>query len=180
MDVQKKKVIKDEILSWFKAVVVALIIAWSINSFIIINAKVPSGSMENTIITGDRLIASRLTYKFKDPERLDIVVFESPMDDGVLFVKRVIGLPGETVEIINGELFINGELTEEAYLKDETYGSFGPYEIPEEHYFMLGDNRNNSDDARFWENTYVPIESIKGKATFRYYPNFRWYANDSK
>lgn len=180
MDIQKKQKVKEETVSWIKSIIIALIIAWLINSFIIINAKVPSGSMENTIITGDRLIANRLSYTFGEPERLDIIVFESPDNEEILFVKRVIGLPGDTIEIIKGELFINGELTEEPYVKEEPYGSFGPYIVPEEHYFMMGDNRNNSDDARFWDNTYLSEDAIKGKAIFRYYPTPKLYINHSE
>lgn len=180
MEKQKKDKIKDETISWIKAIVVALIAAWFINSFILINASVPSGSMENTIMTGDRLFANRLAYTFSEPERLDIIVFEAPDENDVLFVKRIIGLPGETVEIIKGDVFINGEQIEEPYLKEEAYGSFGPYTVPEGHYFMMGDNRNSSDDSRMWDNTYLSEDAIKGEAVFRYYPNFRWYVGDSK
>ncbi len=169
MERQKKQKIKDELLSWIQAVLVAIVIAWLINSFIIINATVPSGSMENTILVGDRIIANRLAYKFTEVDRLDIVVFEAPDDPEILFVKRVIGLPGDKIEIIDGQLFINDEMTNEDYLKSGVYGSFGPYNVPENHYFMLGDNRNNSEDSRYWENTYVSEEALKGKVLFRYF-----------
>ncbi len=175
MTTQTKKKVKDELISWIKAIVVALIAAWFINSYIIINATVPTGSMENAILVGDRLIANRLSYNFSGVERLDIIVFEAPDDQEILFVKRVIGLPGETIEIIDGQLFINGEIVEETYLKDEAYGSFGPYEIPEGHYFMLGDNRNNSEDSRYWNNTYVSEDAIKGKVLFRYFKKPKIY-----
>ncbi len=175
MEKQKKQKVKDEIISWVQAIVVAIVIAWFINSFIIINATVPSGSMENTILINDRIIANRLEYKFTDVDRLDIIVFEAPDNPEILFVKRVIGLPNDTVEIINGELFINGEITEEDYLKDGMYGSFGPYEVPDGHYFMLGDNRRNSEDSRYWENTYVDESAIKGKVLLRYFKSPRLY-----
>ncbi len=180
MNIETKKKIKEEAISWTKAIIVALILAWFINSFIIINAKIPSGSMENTIMTGDRIIANRLAYTFSEPERLDIVVFEAPDEDGILFVKRIIGLPGDTIEIKKGDVYINGDLLEEDYLKEDAFGSFGPYTVPEDHYFMMGDNRNNSDDSRMWDNTYVPEEDIKGKAVFRYYPTPKLYINDGK
>ncbi len=175
MTKQTKKKIKDELISWINAIVIAMIAAWAINSYIIINATVPTGSMENSILVGDRLIANRLSYIFGDVERLDIVVFEAPDDPEILFVKRVIGLPGEKIEIIDGELFIDGEFTEEEYLKDSTYGSFGPYEVPENHYLMLGDNRNNSEDSRYWENTYVSEDAFKGKVLFRYFKTPKIY-----
>ncbi len=175
---EKKDKIKDEIISWIKAILIALVAAWLVNNLLIINARVPSGSMENTIMTGDRLFANRLAYTFREPERFDIAVFEAPDEEGVLFVKRVIGLPGDTVEIITGNVYINDELLEEAYLRETPYGSFGPYTVPEEHYFMLGDNRNNSEDARMWDNTYVHKDAIIGKVVVRYFPSIKIYRND--
>lgn len=151
-------------------VLACIVIAKMINSFIIVNARVPSASMETTIMTNDRLVANRLAYIFDDPETNDVIVFVAPDDPEKLFIKRVIGTPGDRVDILEGSLYVNGELVEEPYLKEEMVGSFGPYYVPEDSYFMLGDNRNNSLDARFWANTYVPEDTILGKAMFTYYP----------
>lgn len=163
---------KKEIAEWVVVIVLAIVMAVIINTFLLINALVPSASMENNIMTGDRLFGNRLAYVNNDPERGDIVIFKYPDDESQLFIKRVIGLPGETVEIIDGKVFIDGsgEPLNEPYLAEEMYGSFGPYVVPEGAYFVMGDNRNYSADARFWDNTYVYKDKILGKAMFRYYP----------
>ena len=163
---------KKELASWIKTIVLAVAIALFINFVLIVNATVPTGSMENTIMSHDRVIALRLSYKFSDPERGDVVIFkypDAPEGETVLYVKRIIGLPGDTVEVKNGGVYINGELLEEDYVKDTTDGEFGPYYVPEGCYFMMGDNRNNSLDARYWENTYVEKDDILGKVIFKYY-----------
>lgn len=173
MTSENKQKVKSEVVSWIKTFVIAVVIAIAVNAFVIVNAKVPSGSMERTIMTNDRIIAYRLSYKFSAPERGDIVVFRYPDDRDVLYVKRIIGLPGETVEMIDGTVYINGEVLKEDYLKEDAYGSYGPYTVPEGKYFMMGDNRNLSWDSRFWENTFVPKSDILGKGVFRYYPKFK-------
>ena len=119
---------------------------------------VPTGSMENTIQPGDRLLGLRLTYLFSDPQRGDIAVFRYPVDEALgkktNYIKRIIGLPGETVEIRQGKIYIDGSDTplEEDYLKEEwTVKNDGfTFEVPDDCYLMLGDNRNNSSDARYW------------------------------
>ncbi len=154
------------------------LVALFINNFIIVNANVPSSSMENTIMTKDRLIANRLAYLFDEPERFDIIVFKFPDNEKILFVKRIIGLPGDTVEIIDGVVYVNNEMIEEPYLAEKPVGNFGPVTVPEEHYFTLGDNRNHSEDSRYWINTFVPEENIKAKPLFRYLPSFKNLMND--
>ena len=163
-----------EIMSWVIPFAIALVAALLIKNFLIINADVPTGSMENTIMPGDRFIGNRLAYVFGDPQRGDIVVFRYPDDENEIYVKRVIGLPGDTINIENGKIYINGaaEPLEEDYLKEEWTVATGPYtfEVPEGCYFMMGDNRNDSWDARYWQNTYVAKEKILGKALFTYWP----------
>ena len=144
-----------------------------LNTFIIANSRVPSGSMENTIMTNDRVIGSRLSYKFSDPERGDIAIFRFPDDESLFYVKRIIGLPGETVDIINGAVYINGSETplDEPYLKEAMIPEEDMhFEVPEDSYFMMGDNRNYSYDARYWTNTYVARDKIIAKVLFRYWP----------
>ncbi len=163
-----------EIISWVKTIIFCLIIAFLINNLIIVNAEVPSSSMENTIMTKDRLICNRLAFMFSEPKRFDIIVFKFPDDESQLFVKRVIGLPGDEIVIDDGNLYINGELTEEPYLKEAPMPlDFGPYYVPVDHYFALGDNRNVSKDSRAWINTYVPSENIVAEPLFRYLPSFK-------
>lgn len=166
--------VKSEILSWIKTIVFAVVIAVIINKVVIVNATVPTGSMENTIMPNDRVVALRLSYYWGSPDRGDIVVFRYPDNEEVLYIKRVIGLPGETITIRNGKIYINDspEPLEEDYLKEDFDGSYGPYTVPEGSYFMMGDNRNNSLDSRYWENKFVEEDKILGKVLFKYYKGF--------
>ncbi|MCD7777082.1 MAG: signal peptidase I [Clostridiales bacterium] len=169
-----------ETISWIKTIAAALIFAYLITTFIIVNAQVPSGSMKNTINEGDRLIANRLSYLFSDPERFDIVVFKFPDNEDLYYIKRIIGLPGETVEIKDGKVYIDGseEPLDDSFILEEMYDEPDQiYEVPEDCYFMLGDNRNNSADSRRWVNKYVKREKILGKAIFKYYPGFELLTN---
>jgi signal peptidase I len=163
---------KNEILSWVQTIVFAIIIALVINNFVIVNATVPTGSMENIIMPNDRIVAFRLSYMFKEPQRGDIVVFKFPDNEKLLYVKRVIGIPGDKIEIKNGGVYRNGELLKEDYIKEPMFlaGTWGPYTVPENGYFMMGDNRNYSEDARYWDNTFVYKEKILGKVFFKYFP----------
>ena len=157
---------------WVKTVIIALAIGVILNKGIIVNATVPTPSMQTTIMVGDRLIANRLEYKFHDPERGDVVIFISRENDDQLFVKRLIGLPGEKVEIIEGTIFINDIPIEEDYKDQSDIRSFGPYQVPVDHYFFLGDNRSNSKDARVWTDTYISSDDLVGKVIFKYFPHF--------
>lgn len=168
-----KRIIK-EIVSWVIVFAVALILALLINRFVIFKVEVPSGSMENTIMTGDRVFTFRLSYLLGDPKRGDIVVFPYPDNENVDYIKRIVGLPGETIEIKEGVLYINNNpITEDYILEPMRNEDFGPVEVPEECYFMMGDNRNSSMDSRSWINMFVERDAIKGKAIFKY-PDFSW------
>lgn len=165
---------RRELISWILTFAAAIAAALFIKNYLIINADVPTGSMENTIMAGDRFIGNRLSYIFSKPERGDIIVFKYPDNEEETYVKRVIGLPGETVVIEDGKIYIDGskEPLKEDYLKEEWTAATGPYtfEVPEDSYFVMGDNRNDSWDARYWTNTYVGEEKILGKAIFIYWP----------
>ena len=166
--------LKKEIFEWVKIIIAAAAIAFFLNTFIIANSTVPSGSMETTIMTGDRIIGSRLAYKLGgDPEQGDIVIFDhetGPGNEETRLVKRVIGLPGETVEIRDNQLYIDGALQDEPYLREAMDSDDYHFEVPEGCYLMLGDNRNYSADARYWPDPYVPEKKILAKVLFRYYP----------
>lgn len=165
--------LKAEIISWLQILVTAACIAFVLNTFIIANSRVPSGSMENTIMTNDRVIGSRLSYRFSTPERGDIAIFRFPDDESVYYVKRVIGLPGDTIDIIDGAVYLNGSDTplEEPYLRQKMDPEEPMhFEVPEDSYFMMGDNRNYSYDARYWTNTYVKRDKLVAKVLFRYWP----------
>ncbi len=164
--------LKREILSWVQIIAIAVIIALVLNTFIIANSRVPTGSMENTIMSRSRVIGSRLAYISSDPQRGDVVIFHFPDNEKIYYVKRVIGLPGETVNIVDGKVYINNSDTplDEPYLKEPMKGSFGPYEVPEGCDFMMGANRPNSEDARFWRELFVKKNKIIAKVLFCYWP----------
>ncbi len=164
------KSVLREIGEWVGVIAAAVAISLLINSFLIVNATVPSSSMETTIMTDDRIIGNRLSYLVGDPQRGDIIIFKNPDDKSVLYIKRLIGLPGERVEIRDNTVFIDGQALDEPYLNVDTFGEFGPYMVPEGAYFMMGDNRNDSADSRYWTNTYLYRDDIVGKAVFRYWP----------
>ena len=156
--------LKREIIEWIIVIEVAIVIAVIINLVFLVNAVIPSGSMEPTIMTGDRIFGNRLAYVNEDPQRGDIVIFRYPDNEKELFIKRVIGLPGDVVWIRDGKVYLNGSDTplDEPYVVVDAEGDFGPYEVPEGYYFMMGDNRNNSKDSRYWVNPYVRKDKILG------------------
>ncbi|MEY8337702.1 signal peptidase I [Lachnospiraceae bacterium 62-35] len=177
---EPKPTLIEEIISWVKVVFTAACIAFVLNTFIIANSNVPTGSMIPTIMAGDRVIGSRLSYRFSAPERGDIAIFiwpDSPEGEKIYYVKRVIGLPGDTVDIIGSHVYLNGSDTplDEPYLNEEMEPALEPlhFEVPEDSYFMMGDNRNYSSDARFWKNHYVHRDKITAKVLFSYFPRFR-------
>jgi len=175
--IDMKEEIMAEIFSMSKIIVVALIFAMLLNFLVIVNATVPTGSMEPTIRVNDRIIAFRLSYMFSSPDRYDIIVFRAP-DDGVMNVKRVIALPGETVRITDGIVYINGVAgLRDDFIRPGPMGYLGPdfmeTVVPEGHFFVLGDYRGNSRDSRDWSNPFVEARRIQGRAVFRYFPGFR-------
>ena len=179
-DMEKGKINwKKEIFDWVKIILMASAIAFFLNTFIIANSRVPSGSMERTIMTGDRLFGSRLAYKFgEDPQRGDIVIFDhetGPGSQETRLVKRIIGLPGETVDVRENKIYINGSETplREPYLPEPMETKDFHFEVPKGCYLMFGDNRNNSADARYWPDPYVPENKILAKVLVRYYPGFK-------
>lgn len=165
----------EELWEYVKMILIVVVVVLIVNNFLLINAKIPSESMEDTIMTGDRIFGNRLAYLFGDPQRYDIVIFKYPDDETQLYIKRVIGLPGETVEIRDGKVYIDGSETplDDSFTPETPVGNYGPYTVPEGCYFMLGDNRNYSKDSRFWQNPYVEKEKILGKAMLKYFPGFK-------
>ena len=169
---------KQELKSFAYTLLITVVVVFVLKNYVIINATVPTGSMENTIMPADNILGYRLAYLNEGPKRGDVIFFYFPDDETQKFVKRVIGLPGETVTILDGKIYIgnSSEPLDEPYLKEEWTRGTGPYvfQIPEDSYLCLGDNRNRSADAREWNNPYVAKEKIIGKAIFTYFPINRW------
>lgn len=164
-----------EILEYSKIMLFTMLFVYIVNDKLIANAQVPTGSMENTVMTDSRIIINRLAYLTGTPERGDIVTFQCPDEapGSIPYLKRIIALPGETIEGRDGIVYIDGTPLDEPYIKEAIQQDFGPYTIPAGCYFMMGDNRNHSWDSRFWNNKFVEKESIIGQAVFEYYPEIK-------
>ena len=193
---------------WAKSISVAIVLFLVIRTFAVEAFKIPTGSMEDTLLVGDFLLVNKAVYgaqvpftgirlpAFDDPERGDIVVFEYPLDRSKNYVKRVVGLPGDVLEMRNGHLFTNGERSVEGYVQHiqpggdyhdpqfewqiqhlaptadrgryhPTRDDWGPILVPDGNYFVMGDNRDNSQDSRYWG--FVNRRLIKGSPLFIYY-----------
>ncbi|MEN3186914.1 MAG: signal peptidase I [Atribacterota bacterium] len=153
----------------------ALVIALLIRYFVVEGYYIPSSSMEPTLIPGERVLVAKFYYRFTEPKRGDIVVFRYPIDNRRNLIKRLVGLPGETVEIRDGVVRVDGELLQgnsfnRRYYDVGYYGQ-GEHVVPPGSYFVLGDNSENSDDSRFWG--YVPRKNILGRAFLVYWPPHR-------
>ena len=175
----KKKLLRNAV-DWVLVILLSAMFSFFISRFIILNASVPTASMAGTIMSGDRVIAFRLAYFFRDPQALDIIIFRSPDDGDTLLVKRIIGVGGDVVNIVGGRVYINNnyEPLQESFVQGETSGDFGPFYVPYGHFFVLGDNRNISRDSRRWYNVYVERNQILGRVVFRYFPRFQNLANN--
>lgn len=184
---------KSEIMEWVEAIIVAGVLAMFIRTFFLQAFKIPSGSMVPTLLVGDRLMVNKLRYGPKVPftekrikglrgiERGDVLVFKFPNDPKRDFIKRVVALGGDDIEILAGDIFINGKRLEDPRIKNTYYYNRGAYAkantpttVPEGHIFVLGDNSASSHDSRYWG--FVPVENVVGKAEFIYWPlnRMRW------
>jgi signal peptidase I len=174
----------------FEAIIIAIILALLIRTFVVEPFKIPSGSMIPTLLIGDHILVNKFTYgirvpftkkkifAFNKPNRGDVIVFVYPLDTRLDFIKRVIGVEGDTIVMKGKKVYINGELYPDPYahyLGDEPgdiefpRGDFGPITVPKNSLFVLGDNRDTSRDSRFWG--FVPVESVIGKAFIIYWSN---------
>lgn len=167
----KKKSRLSDIISWLIVIAAAIALAIVVNNVVILKTVITSGSMRPTMEIDEHVIANRLAYLFSEPQRGDMVFFANPDDETETYVKRIIGLPGDKVEIKKGKVYINDaeKPLKEPYLFEKAEKlDFGPYYVPEDSYFMLGDNRNISRDSRFWDTPFVKRDKIYGKALFGY------------
>ena len=165
----KKKKQAKEIIAWISCLILSLLIALSVNRFVFTIMYIPSSSMIPTLNIGDRVITTR-TYFSRDIKRGDIVVFNPQEDkEHEYYTKRVIGMPGDRIRIVQGDIYINDELLNEPYVKNK--GDYcGSYVVPKGKYFLLGDNRTDSLDSRFWNNPFLDISRVKYIAQYRIYP----------
>jgi signal peptidase I len=158
----------------FREIVITILIAVAVFTLLrltIQSYSVIMSSMEPNFRHGDTLMVNKVTYRFSDPQRGEVIIFYPPFDSPHPFIKRVIGLPGDTVEIKDGEVYINGTALVEEYIMPSTH-TMPPREVPANEYFVLGDNRNNSNDSG--DGWTVPRDNIIGKAWFVYWPPGRW------
>ncbi|NLJ38363.1 MAG: signal peptidase I [Candidatus Atribacteria bacterium] len=167
-ETKKKSPLREAI----ETIVWSLVIALLIIQFVVQSFYIPSSSMEPTLVPGERVLVAKFYYRITEPQRGDIIVFRYPIDNRKNLIKRVIGLPGEKIKISNGMIYVNGEpLQGDKFGRTYyDYGFYGEGEktVPEDSYFVLGDNSLNSDDSRFWG--YVPRKNILGRAFLIYWP----------
>ena len=183
---------KSTIREYFESICVAVILALFVRTFIVQAFKIPTGSMENNLLIGDHLLVNKFVFgptlsrvektvlPIEEIKRGDIIVFKFPEDPERDFIKRTIGLPGDTLELRNKKVYVNGKPLDEPYVHflfpppgdtpEEDFDvrvHYGPVTVPVGHYFMMGDNRDNSEDSRYWG--FLPREYVKGKAAFIYW-----------
>ena len=167
---------KSTLREYFESIVMTAIIALFATTFVVQAFKIPSASMESNLLVGDHLLVNKFIYgmfpgwmsnlmPYKNPKRGDVIVFKYPMNPDVAYVKRLIGLPGETVEMLGRVVYVNGKPLQEPYTQyidsQSVNAHYGPYIVPPDHLFAMGDNRDNSQDSRFWG--FVPRENLLGK-----------------
>ncbi len=180
---------KSIVLEYAKSLLIALVLALFVRTFFVQAYKIPSGSMLETLKIGDHILVEKFLFgthipftdivvlPLKQPKRGDVVVFRYPLDPSLDFIKRIIALPGDTVQGINKDIYVNGKRLQEPYIQHidnfvlpayiSPRDNFGPLRVPKDSYFAMGDNRDNSKDSRFWG--FVPRHNIKGKAMVIYF-----------
>ncbi|QQE78033.1 signal peptidase I [Alicyclobacillus sp. SO9] len=158
------------IWEWVWPVAIGAAVAGIISHWVIGVAYVPTDSMRPTIPNPCYIVDDHLATEFHAPYEGEVVIFHFPDNPKEIFVKRIIGMPGDTIMIKNGHVYRNGKVLYEPYLDVVTYGTYGPYHVPKGHYFMLGDNRNVSKDSRFWKHKYVARSAIIGRADMVIWP----------
>lgn len=170
--------LKSSTREWIESIIIAVVLALIIRTFLVQAFKIPSGSMNPTLQERDRIFVNKLIYRFREPQRGDIVVFKYPLEPKKDFIKRLIAKEGERVEIKDGDVYINGELVSVPVIKNINYVNDGNLAdgnssviVPAGQYFVLGDNSANSRDSRYWG--FVPEKNIVGRAFVIYWPPSR-------
>jgi len=162
-----KKIIKESLF----VIITAFVLSLFLQSFVLEARVIPTGSMLPTIAINQRILVNKYIYRFTTPQRGDIIVFTPPIEteDNKDYIKRVIGLPGDKIEVKNGVVYVNERAIVENYINEKIQYEFGPVIVPDDSLFVLGDNRNHSYDSHVW-NQWLPIKNVKGKAFFTYWP----------
>ncbi len=163
-----------EIRDWVISIAVAVALAMFIRTFVVELYLVDGPSMMPTLEHHQRLVVNKFVYKMRAPERGEILIFQYPRDKSRDFIKRVIAVPGDTIEIKDHNVYVNGELQNEDYILAKSRMDYPKTTIPEGHVFVMGDNRNNSEDSRFPDVGFVPYELLKGKAMLVFWPLSAW------
>lgn len=166
-----------EILSMVAYIAFVLLLTFLVVRYVGQRTQVEGHSMETTLYNKDQLIVDKISYRFRDPERFDIIVFPFQYKENTYYIKRIIGLPGETVQILDGDIYINGEVLEEDYGKETMVVSgraVNAIQLGDDEYFVLGDNRNHSEDSRYEEVGNIKRSDIIGRAFIRIWPFSRF------
>ena len=167
------KSILKELMGWIVYIVIIVGLAWLIITFVGQRTQVSGSSMETTLSDGDQLIVDKISYRFRDPKRYDIVVFPYQYEENTYYIKRIIGLPGETVQVIDGYVYIDGEQLDEHYGNEVMLDpgiAEDPVTLGDDEYFVLGDNRNNSQDSRAANGGGIHRKDLLGRAWIRIWP----------
>lgn len=158
---------------WWLLPLLAVVLAALLNLFVLLNAHIPSGSMEPTIATGSLVLGDRTAYLRGDPQAGDVVFFRHESEFGQrIIIKRVIALPGQTFSMVDGRVYLDGLLLDEPYVTQFSWDSYPETLVPEGCCIVLGDHRTNSNDSRFWTDPFVRREDLLGRAMFVYFPRF--------
>jgi signal peptidase I len=169
---------KSKLREYIEVIIISIVLALVVRTYVVQAFRIPSGSMEDTLLVGDFLLVSKFIYRFTDPKPGDIIVFRYPLDQRRDFIKRVVAVEGQTIQLVDKALYVDGKLVPnppQSKLVDfktyppgaSTRDNFGPVKVPAGHLFMMGDNRDNSRDSRYWG--FLDKRLIKGKAFILYW-----------
>ena len=167
---ETKSSLGEETKDWIISIVTAVVMALLIRTFIVELYIVDGPSMRPTLQHEERLVVNKFIYKIRNPERGEVLIFKYPRDPSRDFIKRVIAIGGDTIEIKEGHVYVNDQMLKEDYILEKTRTEYPKMTVPEGTIFVMGDNRNNSDDSRFADVGFVPLDLVKGKAVIVFWP----------
>ena len=159
---------KQKLTEFAKVVLIALVVAVVLRTWVVEPRYIPSGSMEPTLLVNDRVLVDKISYRFHPPQRGDILVFYPPYADDKAYIKRLIAIGGDRIAIHNGQVFVNQQPLNEPYIAEPPNYELAELVVPQSYLWVMGDNRNNSNDSHVWG--FLPVENVIGKAVFRFFP----------